>query len=131
MRRPWFNYKQEYIPHAYLELCIPATKDNDVSYEQTYYIFLYLLIIVKILHFFFILAHLYSLCVSPFQEKSERGKIEFKCYCSSSMMCTKLLTHTEKSFSSLIFLLKLCSTEWGLHESHDWFWKCNLNLHLE
>ena len=31
MRRPWFNYKQEYIPHAYLELCIPATEDNDVS----------------------------------------------------------------------------------------------------
>ena len=37
MRRPWFNYKQEYIPHAYLELCIPATEDNDVGYEQTYY----------------------------------------------------------------------------------------------
>ena len=31
MRRPWFNYKQEYIPHAYLERCIPATEDNDVS----------------------------------------------------------------------------------------------------
>ena len=30
MRRPWFNYSQEYIPHAYLELCIPATPDNDV-----------------------------------------------------------------------------------------------------
>ena len=31
MRRPWFDYKQEYIPHAYLELCIPATAENDVS----------------------------------------------------------------------------------------------------
>ena len=31
MRRPWFDYKQEYIPHAYLELCIPATADNEVS----------------------------------------------------------------------------------------------------
>ena len=68
-------------------------------------------IILKIMHIFLILAHLYSLCVSPFQEKNERGKIEFRCYCSSSMLCTKLLTHTEKHFSSLIFLLKLCSTE--------------------
>ena len=31
MRRPWFNYKQEYIPHAYLELCIPATDDDNVN----------------------------------------------------------------------------------------------------
>ena len=91
----------------------------------------YYLIILKMMHISCILAHLYSLFVSPFQEKNERGKIEFRCCCSFSMLCTKLLTHTEKRFSSLIFLLKLCSTEWGLHESHDWFWKCNLNLHLE
>ena len=32
MRRPWFNYRQEYIPHAYLELCIPPTSDDDVRY---------------------------------------------------------------------------------------------------
>ena len=31
MRRPWFNYSQEYIPHAYLELCIPMGPDNNVS----------------------------------------------------------------------------------------------------
>ena len=31
MRRPWFNYSQEYIPHAYLELCIPMTENGDVS----------------------------------------------------------------------------------------------------
>ena len=37
MRRPWFDYKQEYIPHAYLELCIPATADNDVS--RKYFVF--------------------------------------------------------------------------------------------
>ena len=30
MRKPWFNYSQEYIPHAYLELCIPATPENEV-----------------------------------------------------------------------------------------------------
>ena len=30
MKRPWFNYSQEYIPHAYLELCIPATSDDKV-----------------------------------------------------------------------------------------------------
>ena len=31
MRRPWFNYSQEYIPHAYLELCIPMTENGGVS----------------------------------------------------------------------------------------------------
>jgi len=36
MRRPWFNYKQEYIPHAYLELCIPATEDNDFAMPANY-----------------------------------------------------------------------------------------------
>ena len=35
MRRPWFNYRQEYIPHAYLELCIPPTSDDDVRYLPT------------------------------------------------------------------------------------------------
>ena len=32
MRRPWFNYSQEYIPHAYLELCIPMTEKGGVSF---------------------------------------------------------------------------------------------------
>ncbi len=30
LRKPWYNYSQEYIPHAYVELCIPM-KANDVS----------------------------------------------------------------------------------------------------
>ena len=30
MKRPRFNYSQEYIPHAYLELCIPPTANGDV-----------------------------------------------------------------------------------------------------
>jgi len=33
MRRPWFDYKQEYIPHAYLELCIPATPNKCGGYD--------------------------------------------------------------------------------------------------
>jgi len=36
MRRPWFDYKQEYIPHAYLELCIPATADNEFAMPPNY-----------------------------------------------------------------------------------------------
>lgn len=31
MKRPRFNYSQEYIPHAYLELCIPPTANGDVN----------------------------------------------------------------------------------------------------
>ena len=32
MRKPWFNYSQEYIPHAYLELCIDGINEGkDVS----------------------------------------------------------------------------------------------------
>ncbi len=31
-REPYFNFSQEYIPHAYLELCIPADPvTGDVS----------------------------------------------------------------------------------------------------
>ena len=30
MKRPRFNYSKEYIPHAYLELCIPPTANGDV-----------------------------------------------------------------------------------------------------
>merc|ERR1711981_396566 len=28
MRKPWFNYSQEYIPHAYLELCIDGINEG-------------------------------------------------------------------------------------------------------
>lgn len=31
MKRPHFNYTQQYIPHGYMELCIPATADGEVS----------------------------------------------------------------------------------------------------
>lgn len=31
MKRPRFNYSQEYIPHAYLELCIPPTANGDFA----------------------------------------------------------------------------------------------------
>jgi len=36
MRRPRFNYSQEYIPHAYMELCVPPTADNDFAMEKNY-----------------------------------------------------------------------------------------------
>ena len=36
MKRPWFNYSQEYIPHAYLELCIPATAENEFAMPENY-----------------------------------------------------------------------------------------------
>jgi len=36
MRKPWFNYSQEYIPHAYLELCIPATPENEFAMPANY-----------------------------------------------------------------------------------------------
>ena len=32
MRKAGFNYKQEYIPHLYLELCIPATEKGEVQF---------------------------------------------------------------------------------------------------
>lgn len=35
LKRPHFNYKQEYIPHAYLELCMPA-KDDDFAMAPNY-----------------------------------------------------------------------------------------------
>ena len=36
MRRPRFNYSQEYIPHAYMELCVPPSPDNDFAMEKNY-----------------------------------------------------------------------------------------------
>jgi len=36
MRRPWFNYSQEYIPHAYLELCIPMTEKGGFAMPENY-----------------------------------------------------------------------------------------------
>jgi len=33
MRKPWFNYSQKYIPHAYLELCIDAKQDQNGERE--------------------------------------------------------------------------------------------------
>ena len=44
MRRPWFNYSQEYIPHAYLELCIPMTENGEVSSRLYYYLITHKLI---------------------------------------------------------------------------------------
>lgn len=31
LKRPHFNYQQEYIPHGYMELCIPPTSDGKVN----------------------------------------------------------------------------------------------------
>ena len=31
MKKPHFNYNQTYIPHGYMELCIPPTPDGEVS----------------------------------------------------------------------------------------------------
>ena len=31
MKRPRFNFSQEYIPHAYMELCLPAAATDDSS----------------------------------------------------------------------------------------------------
>uniref|UniRef100_A0A224YU54 Kynurenine 3-monooxygenase n=1 Tax=Rhipicephalus zambeziensis TaxID=60191 RepID=A0A224YU54_9ACAR len=36
LRRPMFNYSQTYIPHGYLELCIPPTKDGEFAMEVNY-----------------------------------------------------------------------------------------------
>jgi len=36
MRRPRFNYSQEYIPHAYMELCIPPAADGQFAMAQNY-----------------------------------------------------------------------------------------------
>ena len=32
LKRPHFNYNQTYIPHGYMELCIPATDKGEVSW---------------------------------------------------------------------------------------------------
>jgi len=34
MKRSRFNYSQEYIPHAYLELCIPPTADGEFAMDE-------------------------------------------------------------------------------------------------
>eukprot|EP01135_Chromosphaera_perkinsii_P006762 Nk52_evm10s578 gene=Nk52_evmTU10s578 len=36
MKRPRFNYQQEYIPHGYKELTMPPTKDGDWCMETNY-----------------------------------------------------------------------------------------------
>jgi len=36
MRRPRFDYSQEYIPHAYMELCIPPSATGDFGIEKNY-----------------------------------------------------------------------------------------------
>jgi len=37
MRRPRFNYSQEYIPHAYMELCVPPTSTTgQFAMEENY-----------------------------------------------------------------------------------------------
>ena len=36
MRRPRFNYSQEYIPHAYMELCVPPTKNDQFAMEKNF-----------------------------------------------------------------------------------------------
>ncbi|XP_054266650.1 kynurenine 3-monooxygenase [Macrosteles quadrilineatus] len=36
MRRPMFNYSQTYIPHGYLELCIPPTQDGQFAMKPNY-----------------------------------------------------------------------------------------------
>ncbi|CAG0905887.1 unnamed protein product, partial [Darwinula stevensoni] len=35
-KRPMFNYSQEYIPHGYLELCIPPASNGDFAMEKNY-----------------------------------------------------------------------------------------------
>ncbi|XP_064091379.1 kynurenine 3-monooxygenase-like [Macrobrachium nipponense] len=36
MKRPWFNYSQVYIPHSYMELCIPPTPDGEFAMPPNY-----------------------------------------------------------------------------------------------
>lgn len=36
LKRPHFNYKQEYIPHGYMELCIPATAQGEFAMPPNY-----------------------------------------------------------------------------------------------
>ena len=36
MRKPRFNYSQEYIPHAYMELSVPPTPDGDFAMPRNY-----------------------------------------------------------------------------------------------
>ncbi|XP_069194020.1 kynurenine 3-monooxygenase [Procambarus clarkii] len=36
LKRPHFNYSQQYIPHGYMELCIPATPQGEFSMPCNY-----------------------------------------------------------------------------------------------
>jgi kynurenine 3-monooxygenase len=36
MRKPRFNYSQEYIPHAYMELSVPPTQQGDFAMARNY-----------------------------------------------------------------------------------------------
>jgi len=36
MKRMGFNYKQEYIPHSYMELCLPPTDKGDFALAKNY-----------------------------------------------------------------------------------------------
>ncbi|XP_064489537.1 kynurenine 3-monooxygenase-like [Ornithodoros turicata] len=36
LKRPLFNYSQSYIPHGYIELCIPPTHDGKFAMEVNY-----------------------------------------------------------------------------------------------
>merc|ERR1719481_2083266 len=36
IKRPRFNYSQEYIPHAYMELCVPPDDDGNFAMEPNY-----------------------------------------------------------------------------------------------
>ncbi|KAL7635011.1 UNVERIFIED_CONTAM: hypothetical protein RMT77_013996 [Armadillidium vulgare] len=36
LKRPHFNYQQEYIPHGYMELCIPPTSDGKFAMPENY-----------------------------------------------------------------------------------------------
>lgn len=36
MKRPWFNYSQEYIPHSYMELSVPPTPEGDFAMAKNY-----------------------------------------------------------------------------------------------
>ncbi|KAK4328299.1 hypothetical protein Pmani_001283 [Petrolisthes manimaculis] len=36
MRQPFFNYNQTYIPHGYMELCIPATPEGEFVMPANY-----------------------------------------------------------------------------------------------
>ncbi|XP_063608709.1 kynurenine 3-monooxygenase-like [Penaeus indicus] len=36
MKRPMFNYRQQYIPHGYMELCIPPASDGNFQMPANY-----------------------------------------------------------------------------------------------